>query len=79
MRAVVGEGGALVAPTGRLGLVAAAAPLGIKASGGVRTLADVRALVEEGATRIGTSSGVAIMKEAEGEGAGGGGGGGSGY
>lgn len=41
--------------------------LGVKASGGVRTLADVLAFVEAGATRIGTSSGVQIMKEAGGE------------
>lgn len=36
---------------------------GIKASGGIKTLADVTAFIEAGATRIGTSSGVAIMKE----------------
>jgi deoxyribose-phosphate aldolase len=37
--------------------------LGVKASGGVKTLADVLAFVEAGATRIGTSSGVEIMKQ----------------
>jgi len=35
----------------------------IKASGGIRDLATVRALVEAGAERIGTSSGPAIMEE----------------
>lgn len=35
--------------------------LGVKASGGVRSLADVEALVEAGATRIGASSGIAIV------------------
>ena len=40
--------------------------LGVKASGGVRTLADVLPF-EASATRIGTSSGVQIMKEAGGE------------
>jgi len=35
----------------------------IKASGGIRDLAAVRALVEAGAERIGTSSGPAIMEE----------------
>ena len=35
-----------------------------KASGGVRTLAQLAAMVEAGAVRIGTSSGVAIMREA---------------
>lgn len=36
--------------------------LGVKASGGARSLDDVKRLVEVGATRIGTSSGVAIVK-----------------
>lgn len=34
--------------------------LGVKASGGVRSLADAQALIAAGATRIGTSAGVAI-------------------
>lgn len=36
---------------------------GIKAAGGVRTLAQVREFIAAGATRIGTSSGVALMEE----------------
>jgi deoxyribose-phosphate aldolase len=36
---------------------------GIKAAGGIRTLKDVMAFVKAGATRIGTSYGVDIMKE----------------
>lgn len=36
--------------------------IGVKASGGVRSLQDVQALVEAGATRIGASSGIAIVK-----------------
>ncbi|MGE7841136.1 deoxyribose-phosphate aldolase [Lysinibacillus sp. NPDC093712] len=36
--------------------------LGVKASGGVRSLEDMQKMVEAGATRIGASSGVAIMK-----------------
>jgi deoxyribose-phosphate aldolase len=39
------------------------ATVGVKASGGVRTLEAVRRMVEAGATRIGTSSGVAIIRE----------------
>src|ERR1043166_1805440 len=35
--------------------------VGVKASGGVRSYADVMKMVEAGATRIGTSSGVAIV------------------
>lgn len=37
--------------------------IGIKASGGINTLAEARAFIKAGATRLGTSSGVAIMKE----------------
>ncbi|WP_025784795.1 deoxyribose-phosphate aldolase [Sporosarcina sp. D27] len=36
--------------------------MGVKASGGVRSLEDLTAMKEAGATRIGASSGVAIMK-----------------
>lgn len=36
--------------------------MGVKASGGVRTLADARAMVAAGANRIGTSAGVAIAQ-----------------
>lgn len=36
--------------------------LGVKASGGVRSLEDMQKMVEAGATRIGASSGVAIVK-----------------
>ncbi|MCJ8006880.1 deoxyribose-phosphate aldolase [Lederbergia wuyishanensis] len=42
--------------------------LGVKASGGVRTIDDVQKMIEAGATRIGASSGVAIMKGLSGEG-----------
>ena len=38
----------------------------VKASGGIRTWADALAMVTAGATRIGASSGVAIVKEAQG-------------
>lgn len=37
--------------------------VGIKASGGVKTLQQVNALIKAGASRIGTSSGVSIMRE----------------
>lgn len=39
---------------------------GIKAAGGVRTLEEVRKMVEAGATRIGTSSGVKIIEQLRG-------------
>jgi deoxyribose-phosphate aldolase len=35
--------------------------VGVKASGGIRSLADLQKMVDAGATRIGTSSGVAIV------------------
>ncbi|MEK4486518.1 deoxyribose-phosphate aldolase [Psychrobacillus sp. FSL H8-0484] len=39
--------------------------LGVKASGGVRNLEDLQAMVDAGATRIGASSGVEIMQGME--------------
>jgi deoxyribose-phosphate aldolase len=36
---------------------------GVKASGGIRTLADARKMLEAGANRIGASAGVAILAE----------------
>ena len=36
--------------------------LGVKASGGVRSLEDMKKMIDNGATRIGASSGVAIME-----------------
>ena len=40
-----------------------ASPVLVKASGGIRTGAETRAMLEAGASRIGTSSGVAIIDE----------------
>ena len=39
----------------------------MKASGGIRTLADARAMLEAGASRIGASASVAILREYQGE------------
>lgn len=39
--------------------------MGVKASGGIRSLDDAKAMVEAGATRLGTSSGVAIAEARE--------------
>jgi deoxyribose-phosphate aldolase len=41
---------------------------GVKAAGGIRTLADALRMIRAGANRIGTSGSVAILKELEGEG-----------
>lgn len=56
-----GGGGATVADIALMRRIVG--PLmGIKASGGVRTFEDVQALIKAGATRIGASASVAIMK-----------------
>jgi len=39
--------------------------MGVKAAGGIRTLADVRQMIAAGASRIGASASVKIMQEAE--------------
>lgn len=38
------------------------APMGVKAAGGIRTLSDALAMIDAGASRIGTSTGVAIIE-----------------
>jgi deoxyribose-phosphate aldolase len=38
--------------------------LGVKASGGIRTLEDAQTMIDAGANRIGTSAGVAIIQAA---------------
>lgn len=40
--------------------------MGVKASGGIRTFADARAMIAAGATRIGASAGVKIVQGAKG-------------
>jgi len=55
-------GGATAADVALLRGVAGARS-GVKASGGIRTLADVRALLEAGANRIGASASVAVVRE----------------
>jgi len=37
--------------------------IGVKASGGIRTLEDVRAMLDAGANRIGASAGISIVRE----------------
>jgi deoxyribose-phosphate aldolase len=41
--------------------------LGVKASGGIRTAEDAKKMIEAGATRLGASVGVKIVKEAKGQ------------
>jgi deoxyribose-phosphate aldolase len=56
------NGGATPADVALLRGVAGARS-GVKASGGIRTLADVRTLLEAGANRIGASASVSILRE----------------
>jgi deoxyribose-phosphate aldolase len=44
-------------------LMRRAVTIGVKASGGIRTFADARGMIEAGANRLGTSSGVNIIRE----------------
>src|SRR5207244_2096310 len=59
------KGGATVADVALMRRVVGS-QLGVKASGGVKSMADARAMVEAGATRIGASVGVKIAQEAAG-------------
>ncbi|MCS7182837.1 MAG: deoxyribose-phosphate aldolase [Thermoanaerobaculum sp.] len=58
-----GSGGATVEDVALLRKLAPPS-VGIKASGGIRTLAQARAMLAAGASRLGTSASVAIMEEA---------------
>jgi deoxyribose-phosphate aldolase len=58
-----GPGGATVDDVALMRRVIGPA-MGIKAAGGIRTLADVQKMIEAGATRIGASASVKIMAEA---------------
>jgi deoxyribose-phosphate aldolase len=59
-----GFGGATADDIALMSSAVKKAGLGVKASGGVRTYADALKMIEAGATRIGTSGGVSIVKEA---------------
>src|SRR3989454_3063893 len=59
------KGGATVADVALMRRVVGS-DLGVKASGGVKSIEDARAMVEAGATRIGASVGVKIAQEAAG-------------
>ena len=58
------SGGATAEDVALMSRTVAPRRLGVKASGGIRTYADVLRMVEAGATRVGCSSSVAIMEEA---------------
>ncbi len=58
-----GPGGATVEDVALMSRIVKPKGLGVKASGGIRSLADLQKMVASGATRIGTSSGVKILQE----------------
>jgi deoxyribose-phosphate aldolase len=60
-------GGATVEDVAMMSRLVREKGLGVKASGGIRSLADLRRMVQAGATRIGTSSGIKILQEAAGQ------------
>jgi deoxyribose-phosphate aldolase len=66
-------GGATVEDVALMARIVRDKGLGVKASGGIRSLADLRRMVQAGATRIGTSSGIKILQEAAGQAVSGGG------
>jgi deoxyribose-phosphate aldolase len=60
----IGGGGAAGSESGGgLDEVCAGARCGVKAAGGIRTLANVKSLLEAGANRIGASASVSIVRE----------------
>jgi deoxyribose-phosphate aldolase len=61
-----GPGGATAADVALMRRVVGA-DMGVKAAGGVRDLEGVKAMIAAGATRVGASAGVKIVKEARGE------------
>jgi deoxyribose-phosphate aldolase len=52
-----------VATVEDVALMRRAVTIGVKASGGIRTAADARKMIEAGASRLGTSNGVNIIRE----------------
>lgn len=60
------SGGATAADVALMAGVVHGTGMGVKAAGGIRSLSDVKSMAAAGATRIGASAGVAIIKEAKG-------------
>ncbi len=62
------SGGATAADVALMSEAVAGTRMGVKAAGGIRSYDDVKKMIEAGATRIGASAGILIMKEAQGGG-----------
>jgi deoxyribose-phosphate aldolase len=61
-----GPGGATVEDVALMASVVADAKMGVKASGGIRSFEDAQQMIRAGATRLGASAGVRIVKESMG-------------
>jgi deoxyribose-phosphate aldolase len=59
------SGGATAEDVALMASVVRPAGMEVKASGGIRSFADARRMIEAGATRIGASASVAIVEEAQ--------------
>jgi deoxyribose-phosphate aldolase len=58
------SGGATAHDVALMAEEVASAGIEVKASGGIRSYSDAKAMIEAGATRIGASAGIAIVEEA---------------
>ena len=61
-----GPGGATAEDVALMNQAVSDAKMGVKASGGIRSLEDAQQMIRAGATRIGASAGVRIVKESQG-------------
>lgn len=61
-----GPGGATAEDVALMSHTVAEAKMGVKASGGIRNYEDAKQMIRAGATRIGASAGVRIVKESQG-------------
>jgi deoxyribose-phosphate aldolase len=61
-----GPGGATAEDVALMSQTVAGAKMGVKASGGIRNYEDAKQMIRAGATRIGASAGVRIVKESQG-------------
>ena len=59
-----GPGGATAHDVALMSKIVSGTKIGVKAAGGIRTLEDAKKMIEAGATRIGASAGVKIVREA---------------
>jgi deoxyribose-phosphate aldolase len=61
-----GPGGATVEDVALMSGAVSGTNMGVKASGGIRNFEDAQRMIQAGATRIGASAGVRIVKESQG-------------